>query len=177
MKSLIEGTPSFQCFFRLRTLITDGGHVDIHAQDKNAAQSVCFGLMRSPTMRRIGLNGTIFSVVEVTVETVVPAGAARSTSSAKMLPSGPLPLRDARSTPFSRAILFAAGEASKRPGARRRFAAEVESVLARWLWNAAIWRCRRRLRDSSRRGIGWRRLHPARRRSAIRFPTGISSPG
>ena len=45
-----------------------------------------------------------------------PAGAARSTSSASMLPSGPLPLSDVRSMPFSRAILLAAGEASKRPG-------------------------------------------------------------
>ena len=53
-----------------------------------------------------------------------PAGAAasvpaaRTTSSARTAPSGPLPLRDARSIPLSLAILLAAGDAGTRVRAR-----------------------------------------------------------
>src|SRR6478736_6668218 len=71
--------------------------------------------MRSPAMRRIGVSGMLFPAsgnVVLCGNSIVDA---RSTSSAKTLPSGPLPLREARLTPFSRAILLAAGDASTRP--------------------------------------------------------------
>src|SRR5580765_2807317 len=71
--------------------------------------------MRSPAMRRMGVSGMIFSasgIAGLCGNSVVDA---RSTSSAKTLPSGPLPWREARFTPFSCAILLAAGEASTRP--------------------------------------------------------------
>src|SRR5437762_3180444 len=71
--------------------------------------------MRSPTIRRIGVSGTISSAIGMAVVCGDSFVAARNTSLAKTLPSGPLPLREARLTPFSRAIRLAAGDASKRP--------------------------------------------------------------
>ena len=71
--------------------------------------------MRSPTMRRIGVSGTGFCPAVAAVGCGTFPDAARSTSSAKILPSGPLPLRVAISISCSRAMRFAAGDASSRP--------------------------------------------------------------
>src|SRR5215470_14264621 len=65
-------------------------------------------------MRRIGVSWTVSLILGGPPRAAAWLVVDRSTSSARTLPSGPLPLRDARSMPFSLAILLAAGDASMR---------------------------------------------------------------
>src|SRR5215475_15301273 len=65
-------------------------------------------------MRRIGVRWTVCLTLNGPDGTGACAPAARTTSSARVAPSGPLPSRDAISIPLSLAIRFAAGDASTR---------------------------------------------------------------
>src|SRR5438034_10744908 len=68
--------------------------------------------MRSPTMRRIAVSWMVSPILGGPALEMASLAVDLSTSSARTLPLGPLPLRDERSMPLSLAILLAAGEAS-----------------------------------------------------------------
>ena len=95
----------------------------------NAGASQAF-VRRRAIVRRIDVSGTT-SASSGAAPTVAWAGvaAARSTSSATIRPSGPVPVRLARSMLRSRAIRRASGEALTRPSTRERLRASAAASL------------------------------------------------
>src|SRR5262249_10811713 len=147
--------------------------------------AVCLLLViRSPTMRRMGVSWTVSLILGG------PPGATtwlledRSTSSATTLPSGPLPLRVARSMPLSLAIRFAAGDASTRvekspfdppstKGEIGGFGSASRLLSELWVEGSG----RESAPDSIRgEGAGADKAptSPGARMTAILFPTGMS---
>src|SRR3972149_7623911 len=82
--------------------------------------------MRSPTIRRMALRGTVSFTLGGPPVALVSISLARCTSWATISPFVPLPFKDARSTPLSLAILLAAGEAAIRPRIGAAWAFETD---------------------------------------------------